>query len=130
MRKNNFTLGSQYNNQGNLFLINLLNSGKRRLNSVKNEVTLKSILTLGCHVASLEILAALENCFHHLWFITTCHQILLKLVTSNVEFSCKFALISVSQMLSTCFLGWNIEKLPKGVALKLRQFCNRYYVQN
>ena len=55
-------LGSQYN-QGNLFLANLLNSGKRRLNSVKNEVTLKSILTLGCHVVSLEILAALENYF-------------------------------------------------------------------
>ena len=48
-------------NKGNLSLINLFKSGGKGLNSVKNEVILKSILTLGCPAVSLEILAISEN---------------------------------------------------------------------
>ena len=40
---------------------NLFKSGSKGLNSVKNKVTLKSILTLGCPAVSLEIVAT-ENC--------------------------------------------------------------------
>ena len=56
-----FILGSLYN-KGNLFLINLFKSSSKGLNSVKNELTLKSILTQGCCAIPLEILATSENC--------------------------------------------------------------------
>ena len=51
-----FILGSQFN-KVNLFFVNVFKSGSKGLNSVKNEDTLKSILTLGCRTVSLEILA-------------------------------------------------------------------------
>ena len=56
-----FILGSLYN-KGNLFLINLFKPGSKGLKSVKNEVTLKSILTLAFRAIPLEILATSENC--------------------------------------------------------------------
>ena len=59
-KKNIFILGPLYD-KGNLFLINLFKSGSKGSNSVKNEVTLKSILTLCCCAISLEILATSEN---------------------------------------------------------------------
>ena len=60
-----FILGSLYN-KGNLVLINLFKSGSKGLESVKNEVTLKSILTLAFRAISLEILATSENCLRTL----------------------------------------------------------------
>ena len=57
-----FILGSQYN-KVNLFLINLFKSGNKGLNSVKNKITLKSTLILGCHAVSVEILATSQKLF-------------------------------------------------------------------
>ena len=47
--------------KSNLFLVNL-NFVNKVLNSVKDEVTLKSILTLGSCAVPVEILATSKNC--------------------------------------------------------------------
>ena len=80
-----FILRSLFN-KGNLLLINLFQSGSQRLNLVKNEVTLKSILTLGCSAVSQEILATSENSLL-VKFITSSYQIFLIFITSNFELS-------------------------------------------
>ena len=56
----------------NLLLINLFKSDNKRLNSVKNEVTLKSILTLGCRADSLKILATSEKIAYSLCVVYNC----------------------------------------------------------
>lgn len=67
-----FILGSQFN-KVNLFFVNV---------SVKNEDTLKSILTLGCHTVSLEILA------NHKIIYSPC--VVYNLSQSNIADICYF----------------------------------------
>ena len=100
--KNIFILGSLYN-KGNLFLINLLKSGSKRLNSVKNEVTLKSILNLGCRTFSLEILAALENCL-----LTLCG-----LYPLAIKY-CWYSLLLILNLLSVSQIRLNLKATPCG----------------
>ena len=96
-----FILGSQFN-QVNLFFINVFKSGSKGLNSVKNEDTLKSILTLGCCTVSLGILA------NHKIIYSSRYQILLIFVTFNFE------LTIVSQ------IRLNLKATPSGNFLVFR----------
>ena len=76
-----FILGSQFN-KVSLFFINVFKSGSKGLNSVKNEGTLLSILTLGCCTVSLGILA------NHKIIYSPC--VVYNLSLSNITDICYF----------------------------------------